>query len=293
MSHNIRLFAPAKINLTLVVTGKRPDGYHVLDSLVAFADFGDVIEMSEASNFSFSVSGPFSSMFASEEADPSSSSENIAVRAVYALAAAKRRPPNVSLHLIKNLPLASGLGGGSADAAAVVRGLQKLWGISADAAYLPELLKNLGADVPVCWLCSPQRVRGIGDILEDAPRFPALSVVLVNPLKPCPTADVFRRHQGFHKALPFMPAAFETVHEFVEFLGAQGNDLLPAALQVVPEIGACLEALSEQTGCFLSRLSGSGATCFGVFEDRLQSQDAAKRLARLFPAWWVQACVVG
>lgn len=293
MGHNIRLSAPAKINLTLVVTGKRPDGYHVLDSLVAFADLGDVIELAEASSFSFSVSGPFASMFTPEEVDPSASSENIAVRAVYALAAAERRPPNVSLHLIKNLPLASGLGGGSADAAAVVRCLQKLWGISSDSPYLPDLLKSLGSDVPVCWRCSAQRVRGIGDILEDAPIFPPLSVVLVNPLKPCPTVDVFRRHKGFHKGLPSFPARFDSVHRFVEFLEAQGNDLLPAALQVVPEIGACLEALSKQKGCFLSRLSGSGATCFGVFEDRLQSQEAAKRLARLFPAWWVQACVVG
>lgn len=293
MVRHIRVSAPAKINLTLRITGKRPDGYHLLDSLVAFADIGDVIEVFEASRFSFDVSGPFASGFLPEEVDTASASGNIAVRAAQALALAEGRTLDISIHLTKNLPLASGLGGGSADAAAVIRALQKLWGLSADAPYLPALFTSLGADVPVCWRCVPQRVRGVGEILEDAPSFPPLSVVLVNPLKPCPTADVFRRHQGFHEALPSFPASFETVHRFVEFLDGQGNDLLPAALQIVPAISECLDALNDQTGCLLSRLSGSGATCFGIFEDARQAQQAAGIISHRFPGWWVQAGSVG
>lgn len=289
----LQVAAPAKINLTLRVTCKRPDGYHLLDSLVAFTDFGDSLEVCSASDFSFEVAGPFACSFTSAELDSSEASDNIVVRAATALARSEGRAPEVSIRLTKNLPLASGLGGGSADAAAVIRALQTLWGCSPEAPYLPELLKSLGADVPVCWSNVPKRVRGIGEILEGAPIFPALNVVLVNPLKPCPTAEVFRRHQGFHEGSISFPVAFETVRQFAAFLETQDNDLLNAALQVVPEIGDCLEALSAQSVCLISRLSGSGATCFGVFESAQQAADVAERIAQSFPGWWVRAGRVG
>lgn len=292
MASYLQVAAPAKINLTLRVTGKRSDGYHLLDSLVAFADIGDTIEASEASGFSFEVVGPFARAFSSRELDSSEASDNIVVRAAFALARAEGRAPHVSIRLTKNLPLASGLGGGSADAAAVIRALQTLWGCSPEAPYLPVLLKSLGADVPVCWRCVPQRVRGVGEILEDAPALPSFSIVMVNPLKPCPTAEVFRRHQGFYKDSPLFPPVFQTVRELTAFMKTQDNDLLPAALQVVPEIGDCLEALSGQAGCLVSRLSGSGATCFGMFESAPLAAGAAESITQTFPGWWVRAGTV-
>lgn len=289
MGKRMRAFAPAKINLYLHVVGKRADGYHLLDSLVAFADVGDFVDVEEASAFSFTVSGAFSAGFDPDDLAASPSSRNLVVRAARALAEAAGQALDVRLALEKDLPLASGIGGGSADAAAVIRALQNVWELDPGAAYLSDMLALLGADVPVCYAAAPRRISGVGDVLELAPAFPDFPVVLVNPLKACPTAQVFDRHHGFSAQAPEYPKRFADAASFLMFLRAQHNALLPAALEIVPEISDCLEILEKQAGCLFSRLSGSGATCFALFETQDQAWHAAQRICAAKPDWWVRA----
>ncbi|MCB1782689.1 MAG: 4-(cytidine 5'-diphospho)-2-C-methyl-D-erythritol kinase [Alphaproteobacteria bacterium] len=286
----LRVFAPAKVNLFLHVTGRLANGYHTLDSLVAFSrDIGDVVSITPAERFRFSVDGPFAPLFSDEDRDGGLSSSNLCVRAALALADATDLAPDVHIHLTKNLPQAAGLGGGSADAAAVVRGLLSLWGVPERFEGLANLLKDLGADVPACYFGEPVQLQGIGDVLTPAPALPKMPVVLVNPLIPCPTPQVF---STWHATQPTpsmpqtLPAMLADRDEFIAYLLAQRNDLTGAARQVVPSISEVLNALLAQPGCLLARLSGSGASCFGLFEQRDQAISAAESLQALKPEWW-------
>jgi 4-diphosphocytidyl-2-C-methyl-D-erythritol kinase len=294
--HNInlpmtRVFAPAKINLYLHITGRRDDGYHELDSLVAFADIGDVVTIEPASDFFFDITGPFSHHFTAKEKDSSPNSSNLIVQAAWALSRAAHKTLKLRISLIKNLPLSSGLGGGSSDAAAALWGLCDVLGIPRTASFLPAILRDLGADVPVCFACEPARMRGVGDILEPAPAMPEMPVVLINPGVSCPTARVFSHYPGpFHAPLSWPPPV-EHKEDLVDFLKAQRNDLTPAARTVVPAIDAVLQFLNAQPGCALARLSGSGATCFGLFESIHAANNAVRVITQMPEAasWWVQA----
>ncbi|MCB1591654.1 MAG: 4-(cytidine 5'-diphospho)-2-C-methyl-D-erythritol kinase [Alphaproteobacteria bacterium] len=288
MGDSIRVFAPAKINLFLHITGKRVDGYHLLDSLVAFADIGDVVDIGFCQGLSFSVTGPFSDSFSKGELDSSGQSHNIVVRAARALAQAAGKEPNVRIHLEKNLPLASGIGGGSTDAAAVIRGMLELWKVEAIPEYLPSLLARLGADMPVCWRAKAAQVKGVGEILEKVPRLPDIPVVLVNPLVPCITADVFREFDGDYEKAVTLPERFTSVRHVSAFLAETRNSLLEASLRVVPGISDCLHVLGEQEGCLVNRVSGSGATCFGLFENAREARAAAANISEKRPSWWVK-----
>ncbi|MCB1556070.1 MAG: 4-(cytidine 5'-diphospho)-2-C-methyl-D-erythritol kinase [Alphaproteobacteria bacterium] len=279
------VFAPAKVNLALHITGRRPDGYHALESLVAFASVGDSLAIAPASAFSFSCAGPFADSFSKRESGP----DNIVVRAAGALATALGKDmPAAQITLTKNLPLASGIGGGSADAAATLRGLIQWWALAPGSVPdLMPLMTALGADVPVCLASHPARMEGIGDILKPLSRFPALPVVLVNPLKPCDTARVFRGYQGPFRSPAPWPGDFPDSSEFISFLKERHNDLTNTATEIVPEIGSVLAALEENAPCRLARMSGSGATCFGLFPDQRSAQEAAQALAARHPEWWV------
>ncbi|HEY8192023.1 MAG TPA: 4-(cytidine 5'-diphospho)-2-C-methyl-D-erythritol kinase [Alphaproteobacteria bacterium] len=286
----LSVFAPAKINLYLRVTGRLDNGYHALDSLVAFADIGDRIRIESAEEFSFSVTGPYASAFTAAERDGSAESKNLAVRAIWALSHALERTPRFRITLEKNLPLASGLGGGSADAAAALWGAMEWWGLSPHATpHLNNLMMKLGADIPACLACRPVIMSGAGDILTPAPTLPEVPLVLVNPGKPCSTAQVFSAFRG-----PFSPPA-ETptdLHDFDElawFIEEQGNDLLPAAISIVPKITDAIETLQAQPGCATAGMSGSGATCFGLFRDEEDALRAAESLQAARPSWWVRA----
>jgi 4-diphosphocytidyl-2-C-methyl-D-erythritol kinase len=284
-------FAPAKINLYLHVTGRRADGYHLLDSLVAFADIGDTLEISPAEEFSFSVRGPFAAAFTPEER---AGSRNLAARAALTLAQAMGREPRFALSLTKNLPLAAGMGGGSADAAAAIRAVLAFWKTDADSLKeLPALLLSLGADVPACLRGAPARMEGVGDILRAVPAIPALPLVLVNPGTPCPTPDVFRAFEGPFSAPVSYPAAWKDAADFRAFLAAQRNDLTQAAVKIAPATEDALAALRAQKSCRLARMTGSGATCFGLFESAQAAQDAATAIAGLQPGWWVKAGMAG
>jgi 4-diphosphocytidyl-2-C-methyl-D-erythritol kinase len=275
----VEVFAPAKVNLTLHVTGQRADGYHLLDSLVVFADVGDRLTLATASAPDFVVTGPFA------DAVPAGP-DNLVLRAAALLA------PDLPLAITleKALPPSSGIGGGSADAAAVARGVAALTGAAPD----PAALLSLGADVPMCLDPRPLRVRGIGERLDAVTRLPALSAVLANPLKPMPTQPVFRALE--RKDNPPMPdrmPAFADAADLIGWLSAERNDLQDPAMALLPEIGAVLSALAVCKGARLTRMSGSGATCLALFATDLDAAEAAAALSASHPGWWVRAATLG
>ncbi|KIN68579.1 4-(cytidine 5'-diphospho)-2-C-methyl-D-erythritol kinase [Sulfitobacter donghicola] len=255
-------FAPAKVNLSLHVTGQQADGYHLLDSLVVFADIGDRLWFESGPDMRIEVSGPF--------ADGVPTDHRNLVWQAAELAGWTGR-----INLEKNLPHGAGIGGGSADAAAVLRTL----GGDEGAA-------SLGADVPVCLSASPQRMQGIGDDLAKLPPLPDMDILLINPKVEVPTGPVFnaldcKENQPMPEAWP----RFDSLEVFCDWLAQQRNDLERPARQIAPQIDDVLGALS---GAQLARMSGSGATCFGLFEAG-KAQPAAKRVAAAHPDWWVAA----
>lgn len=283
----ITMLAPAKVNLWLHITGKRPDGYHLLDSLVAFADFGDRISLSPADDFSFMIEGAFAESFSEAERRSGADSANLAVRAACALAELVQRDLRVTLRLTKNLPLASGLGGGSSDAAATIRALLDWWKIPAHkVSGLNPLLCRLGADMPVCMAGKPARIRHTGDRITPVSLPAPLPILLVNPQKPCPTASVFRAFRGAYRApAPPLPPR----GDLIAFLKSCCNDLTLPATQHVPEIETVLAALTMQKDCQIARLSGSGASCFGLFASQAATQTAAKQIQQHHPDWWIKS----
>jgi len=276
--------APAKLNLYLHVLGRRADGYHELDSLVAFADVGDRLRLLPAGDGPhLTITGPFADALHGE--DPAG---NLVTRAARALAERRGRAAAVRMVLEKNLPVASGIGGGSADAAACLRALARLWEIPADHPDLYEVGGRLGADVPVCLAGRPAYFGGIGDRLDPAPALPRTHAVLVNPGVPVPTPAVFKARQGAFSP----PARFAEPPADAAALAAllkdRRNDLTEPARTVAPVIAAVLEAIGATPGCLLARLSGSGATCFGLYATAAAAQAAAGRLAAAYPGWWVR-----
>jgi 4-diphosphocytidyl-2-C-methyl-D-erythritol kinase len=276
----LRRLAPAKINLTLQVVGKRADGYHLLDSLVAFADIADEVVARPAPGLSLSVEGPFAATLAAE------GGENLVLRAARLLAAHLGIEPRAELRLVKRLPVASGIGGGSSDAAATLRVLAELWHAEVTQAELSGLAARLGADVPVCLAARPAWLGGIGELLDPAPALPEAGILLVNPLKPLPTPAVFRARTG-----PYgLPSRFaeppRDAAALAEFLAERRNDLTDAAVSLMPEIREMLDRLAALPGALLARMSGSGATCFALFPGRSGAAGAARDLAAARPEWW-------
>ncbi len=284
------VFAPAKINLFLHITGRRDDGYHMLDSLVAFADIGDKLEFEPASSFSFNIKGPFAGSFSAKDKDASPDSGNLAVRAAWELSRLARRDLNCRLTLHKHLPLSSGIGGGSSDAAATIWGLMELWGINAKntAPYMDDLMNGLGADVPVCMECKPAMICGVSKVKPVDAGMLEMPVLLVNPVRSCGTKDVFMQYEGGFRPTVDVPADLSDKDAFLDFLRAQHNDLTHAAMSHAPEIADVLTLLDQQSGCALSRMSGSGATCFGLFDDEGALLDAAEKISLAHPKWWVR-----
>ena len=269
--------APAKINLFLHVTGKRADGYHLLDSLAVFAGVADRLSFAPADTLTLDLTGPFGAALAAEP-------DNLVLRAARLLAEATGQQARGGLTLEKNLPVASGIGGGSADAAAALRLLCRMWQVQPDTATMARIASALGADVPVCLSDRPRRMGGVGEHLTPAPGLPACGLLLVNPGVPLATAAVFRaRDPGFSPEAS-LPRAWSTAEAMAADLAALSNDLEPAAMRLVPDIRDLLHAISETEGCLLARMSGSGATCFGLFASPTEAADAARALDR--PEWW-------
>ena len=265
-------FAPAKVNLALHVTGRRADGYHLLDSLVVFAGVGDMVSAAPAADVSLSITGPQSAALTVAD-------DNLVLRAARLMTGAFR------LTLDKHLPVASGIGGGSADAAATLRLIARLSGHPLPPAA--EVLR-LGADVPVCLAGQPVRMTGIGEGLHPLTHpLPPAWLVLVNPGQAVSTPEVFRaldrRDNAPMQALPRLRDAAE----LAAWVAMQRNDMEPAATRLLPVIAEVRRALSSQPGCLLSRMSGSGATCFGLFADPLSANAAARVISAAQPGWWV------
>ena len=279
----VRRAAPAKLNLYLHVLGRRADGYHLLDSLVAFADVADVLTAREAPGLSLEITGPFAGPLRDDPA------ENLVARAARALAERAGIEPMAALSLEKNLPVASGIGGGSSDAAAALKALGELWRLDLGERPFQGLAPSLGADVPVCLFGEPAWIGGVGEAVAPAPALPPCWVVLANPGLSLATSAVFKARTGAFSA----PARFETAPAdaaaLARFLEARRNDLMPAALTLAPDISQVLRALQAETGALIARMSGSGATCFALFAQQAAAQAAAQRLGAAHPRWWVAA----
>ncbi len=292
----LTVFAPAKINLYLHVTKRLQNGYHALDSLIGFADIGDKISVQESDRLSFSIDGEMAGVLSGRDTDISPQSGNLVVRAIWQMAQHFERAPNLNVRLSKNLPAGAGIGGGSSDAASMIWALCCLWDIPKNAANLAaiaEIMIQLGADVPVCFRAESARVKGIGDVFTPCPSLPEMPVVLVFPAKPCGTVDVFRSYQGGMKELVALPNAFEDQDHVIDFLSRCENDLLSSARSIVPEIDNALRAIEAQSGCALSRMSGSGSCCFGIFENENQAREAAEAIEQENPDWWVKPGWIG
>lgn len=272
----IEVVAPAKINLTLHVTGQRDDGYHLLDSYVCFAGIGDRLSFEKAGDTSLTVTGPFAK-------DVPEGPDNLILRAADLLGVTAR------IRLEKNLPLAAGIGGGSSDAAATLEALTSLYNVP-----LPDrqTVLKLGADVPVCLMGGQVRMRGIGDDLTPiASERMSWPTVLVNPGVSVPTPEVFRRLAA--KRNPPMPDEIleDIYNEFPDWLGHQRNDLEAPAIAVAPVISRVLDALRAEPGCRIARMSGSGATCFAIFDEDGQAADAVRTIGAAHPEWWAVVAI--
>lgn len=286
---SVRIFAPAKINLTLKVAPPRADGMHPLQSVVAFADVGDMVDAEEAEELSLSVHGPFADQISAGE-------DNLVLRAARALAEKAGRPARAALTLEKNLPVASGIGGGSADAAATLRALNDLWRLDWSNAQLAEVGAELGADVPVFFIAGAGAyMTGIGEVCTAA-ALPALPTVLINPLKPLATPDVYRAFDKMKLGSPLVPDAapsWQSADQALAEMRALGNDLEPAARALLPEIGKILAACAASAYVLHAALSGSGATVFAITSDRDAGESLKRDLAKQHPGWWVKQAMLG
>ena len=288
----IEEFAPAKVNLALHVTGRRADGYHLVDSLVVFASAGDRLSFEAAAEDRLSLSGRFAAALPDGAA---AGGDNLVIRARDALRAwvSQRGAPTPPVHirLEKNLPVASGIGGGSADAAATLRGLDRLWGLGLPRREFRAIGLSLGADVPMCVESRPLVARGIGEELTALEDFPELFLLLVNPLAEVSTPEVFRRLAN-HDNLPLdLPGEGAPLEQWLGTLAATRNDLQPAAESLEPKITEALE-LIRQADPMLARMSGSGATCFGVYRTQAGLDRALAKLEAERPEWYLHGATI-
>lgn len=290
-------FAAAKVNLTLHITGQRADGFHLLDSLVMFADVGDSLEMSSGGKaLTLQLEGP--------EAQGVPSDHSNSVMKVARDFLSDGTPTGFRLN--KLLPSAAGIGGGTADAAAAVRLIAQAFPDSSaprvdlaqlsaqDRLALCARLARFGADVPVCLLSRTARMRGIGEDVTPLPGLPNLHAILVNPRVSVSTPQVFSRIASKdNPPMPDIPATFANPAAFVAWIKEQRNDMQDAACAIAPQISTALALISQQKSCLLARMSGSGATCFGVFGTRQAAQAAASAVSQAQPDWWVRPCTFG
>ena len=272
-------WAPAKVNLDLRLTGRRADGYHELDSIVAFTAWADRLSFISDRRLALEVGGPFAAALADR-------TDNLVLRAARRLAEHAGCAPHVRIALDKRIPVAAGLGGGSADAAATLRGLSRLWQLGLKVADLLPLALELGADVPVCLRSSSARMGGIGERLEPI-ELAVLDLVLANPNHAVSTAQVFAGLGAIGPALRPEEPVPTIGADLLAWLRARGNDLEAPARRIAPVIGEVLATLGAQPGCRLARMSGSGATCFGVFDDEQAAARAARAMRQTRPSWWV------
>jgi 4-diphosphocytidyl-2-C-methyl-D-erythritol kinase len=284
----LQRLAPAKVNLFLHVGRLGADGYHPVSSLATFADVGDVVRLASAQMMGFSVEGPFAAGLAAE-------SDNLVIRARDLLLAGHPDSPPFHLTLDKRLPIAAGLGGGSSDAAAALRLIGEALAAGEGAAFA-AIARQLGADALMCLDAKPVLAEGRGDDLSPTPRFPDLPAVLVNPLQPSPTGQVYRAYDDAgapgDAGRPVWPADLSTVEAVSDFLAGCRNDLEAPAIGLQPAIAEVLAAVRARPETRLARMSGSGATCFAICADPSRRDALAAAIAAAHPGWWVRSCTL-
>lgn len=279
----LRALAPAKLNMALHITGKRPDGYHLLESLVVFAEYGDKVVLEDAEVFSLHVSGPFAAHAGTIE-------DNLVYRAVSRLAEVLGVPVRGAFSLEKRLPVGAGLGGGSSDAVAACRLALKCWGHIVPEEVLADILLPLGADMPICVAGKPLIAKGIGEKIQRLPPLPALYAVLCWPGVSLPTADVYRAYR--HETRMFPPLDDFTPQTFLEHMERSRNMLQRAAITLAPEVAEALLAMETDVTRPFTRMSGSGACCVGYLETESAANQLAATLRESYPQWWVQVARV-
>ena len=284
----LKEFAKAKINLSLEILGKRTDGYHELRSLVAFADIGDKLQLGENAEPGLSITGPHAANL---------EGKNLIEVAVTYL---KSKFPDLApghFYLEKLLPVASGIGGGSADAAAALRLMALQLDIEVNTLNKADIAKSLGADVPVCLDQDAVFMTGIGEHLTKLHSFPKIPCVLINPAVQISTGQIFQKLnappvQNTASTIQ-LPDHFENIDQLIQYMKLHKNDLQPVAEQIEPAVKSVLEELSSLDRCLIARMSGSGATCFGLFDDITVAQSAASDIEKRYQNWWVQSGTLG
>lgn len=275
-NQTIKIHAPAKINLTLQVTGKREDGYHLLHSLVYFSDFGDNVTIASHQGFKFTIDSDF--------ADAPTDNSNLVIRTAQKLSTYYKLPLDCHIHLNKVIPMGAGLGGGSTDASATAKALLKFWNITPDKDELSALLLTLGADVPVCYYAQSCFFEGIGDIITLIENAPNLHAVLVYPNEHSSTPEIFKNFdQSFSST-----QKLSQNNDLLEFIKKGSNDLTAAAIKTTPSIEQVLKQITLTEGSALSRMSGSGSCCFGLYQTEKSAQAAAKKIQKERPKWWIR-----
>ncbi|PHQ70165.1 MAG: 4-(cytidine 5'-diphospho)-2-C-methyl-D-erythritol kinase [Sneathiella sp.] len=278
-------FARPKVNLFLHVTGRRNDGYHLLESLVVFPDGGDELAAQLADQITLSVSGPFADVVGPAQ-------NNLVLTAATILNKHAGTQFGAHISLTKNLPVAAGIGGGSADAAAALRLLNNLWGLDLGREELAEMGLKIGADVPACVYSTPLIMSGIGEKLAEINKFPKIHIILVNSKIKVSTAEIFRRLSAPYNSASETGFVFDPSAPMMPQLLESRNDMQAAALEMAPEIDELLALLDAQADCQLARMSGSGGTCFGLFPTRAAAEQAASRIEGAHPDWWVKQMVI-
>lgn len=276
--------AAAKVNLTLGIRGKRPDGYHEVESLVLFADYGDTLTFEPAGDFSLTVDGPFAGAL--------DGPDNLIEKAALSYAHLTGRPAGGAFHLTKRLPVAAGIGGGSADAAAAFRLLRRHYGDPESLTALLPAAKTIGADVPVCLVSRACFMTGIGERLHPLSSVEPIPAILVNPMQPLSTAPVFRALESGPLPDDFVetePPRLASLDDILAYAAAHANDLERPARGILPVIDDVLGLLNALPCALLGRLSGSGPTCFALFREMNEAESAAAAIARERPGWWVRA----
>ena len=271
--------ARAKVNLWLKIVGRRADGYHLLDSLVAFTDLSDSLEVDPSDGLSLALEGP-------EAAGIDGEADNLVLRAARLLADRAGVSPRAALSLTKHIPVAAGLGGGSADAAAALHARVDLGRVALPIEELFDLAAALGADVPMCLAGRPALVSGVGEVLRPAPPLPPCAILLVNPRMPLATPEVFAARRGPYSVVTPVPSMWPDLAGLVGALVERGNDLTEAAISLRPAIADVLAALGRTEGARYAAMSGSGATCFALYDDTAAARRAA---AGLPDRWWRHA----
>lgn len=286
MSLFFTLAAPAKINLHLHILSKRPsDGYHILDSLFVFTELGDDLYFKPSKDFSLEVTGDFAKNLSISE-------DNSIIKAALLLSKELGIKPSGEITLVKRLPISAGIGGGTADGAAALIGLQKLWKKEVSLKKLYEIGFKLGSDVVASLYGRPVLVGGVGDELKPAPKLPFMGILLVNPMVPISSREIFRsRKDHFSKEFSFLPE-YKDVQSLSLALQKSRNDLTETAISFEPIIKEALSAIKDSKDCLLSRMSGSGSTCFGIYDTLEKAQFAEVTLKGKYPNWWIKSTIL-